>query len=198
MSVRKSTLKAKQRATLKGDRLPSEIDQLAQAIGQFIEYWGFKAIHGRIWALLYLSKNPLSSVEISRKLKVSKTLLSFSISELLDYDVIQESGKGIKRTVYFRANPNLTAVIINVLRKRESPLMGKISSAFHRVEDLSQQITTEFELDFERTKKMGEFISSAQAALQALIVRTDPHSELISQFLLISAALAGHILEETK
>jgi DNA-binding transcriptional regulator GbsR (MarR family) len=178
---------------LKKDKLPSELDKLTQVIGQFIEYWGFKAIHGKIWALLYLSKDPLSSIEMSRKLKVSKTLLSFSISELLEYDVIQEAGKGVKRTVYFKANPNLTSVILNVLRKRESPLMGEIYSCFQRFEQLVPQIDAEFKLDFDRTQKMGEFIFSAQEALQSLILHTNPNSELMGQFLLIGSVLAGQI-----
>jgi DNA-binding transcriptional regulator GbsR (MarR family) len=180
-----------QKPKLRKDKLPPELDSLADGIGRFIEYWGFKAIHGRIWTLLYLSKVPLSSIEISRKLNVSKTLLSFSISELLDYDVIQEAGKGIKRTVYFRANPNITAVILNVLRKRERPLMGEIYSSFEQVHQHSQQIDSEFKLDLERMRKMREFILSAQEALQSLIRHTDPNSDLMSQFLLIAAVLAG-------
>ena len=186
------------RSEPRSTRLPLELDQLAQSIGKFIEYWGFKAIHGRIWTLLYLSKDPLSSIEISRKLKVSKTLLSFSISELLEYDVIQEAGKGIKRTVYLKANTNLTTVILNVLSKRESPLMEEIHSRFGRVEQLLQQIDSEFKLDTERTQKMGEFISSAQEVLQSLILHTNPSSELMSQFLLIAAILAGQMPSETK
>ena len=99
----------------KKERLSPELIQLAESIGKFIEYWGFKSIHGRVWALLYLSARPLSSIELSRYLKVSKTLMSFSISVLRKYRVIQDAGKGIKRTQYFEANPDISSVILNVL-----------------------------------------------------------------------------------
>ena len=34
--------------------------EVCDSIGDFIEYWGFKAIHGRVWALLALSTDPLA------------------------------------------------------------------------------------------------------------------------------------------
>lgn len=171
--------------------IPHELSILTEEIGKFIEYWGFKAIHGRIWALLYLSKEPMSSIEISRKLKVSKTLLSFSIAELIKYGVIQEAGKGIKRTVFFGANPNLTEVILNVLKNREMPLMAQVSASFRKVQETTEQQDGGFKLDHARTQKLGEFIFSAQEALQSLVLHTDPNLELRAQFLIVAAVLSS-------
>ncbi len=176
----------------KKDKLPPELDKLADGVGKFIEYWGFKSIHGRVWTLLYLSKNPMSAIEISRKLKVSKTLLSFSIAELLKFNVILEAGRGEKRTVYFTVNPNITEVILNVLRKREKPMLGEIYSNYERVKQLAHQIDPTFKLEMDRLKKMGEFILSAQEVLQSLILNTEPDCELIAQFFLIASVLAGN------
>ena len=39
---------------------------VCDAIGDFIEYWGFKRIHGRVWALVALSSKPLPQVEIAK------------------------------------------------------------------------------------------------------------------------------------
>jgi DNA-binding transcriptional regulator GbsR (MarR family) len=178
-------------AIQKKEKLSPEIQNLANRVGQFIEYWGFKSIHGRIWTLLFLSEEPLSSIDISRKLKVSKTLLSFSVAELLKFEVIQEAGKGSKRTIYFRANPNISAVILNVLRMRERPMMAEIHSSFEGVNQISRRAEGDLKVNDAHLQKMGDFISAAKSVLDSLIIHTDPDSELIQQFLLISAVLAG-------
>ena len=35
-----------------------------EAVGRVISFWGFKRNHGRLWALLYLTGEPLSAAEI--------------------------------------------------------------------------------------------------------------------------------------
>ena len=42
------------------------------AVGQVIEFWGFKRNHGRVWALLYLRDEPLSAAHIEEELALSK------------------------------------------------------------------------------------------------------------------------------
>src|SRR4051812_41709734 len=56
------------------DPLTTRIGQVCDAVGAFIEYWGFKAIHGRIWALLALRNGPLAQAEIAKTLGVSRAL----------------------------------------------------------------------------------------------------------------------------
>jgi hypothetical protein len=162
------------------------LDQLAFGIGKFIQYWGFKEIHGRIWTLLYLSPEPLSAVDLSRKLRVSKTLLSFSIAELLRYDVIVEAGKGTKRTLFFRANPQITSVIVRVLISREKPLMEALGHAFAGMDPADRQI------DLSQLKKLGRLIHSAQAVLHGLIVSGSAGLELVDRLSRVATALKKH------
>jgi DNA-binding transcriptional regulator GbsR (MarR family) len=174
----------------KSEKLAPEVLQLAHAVGQFIEYWGFKAIHGKVWTLLYLSKDPLSAVELSRKLQVSKALMSFSIAELLEYEVIKPVGKGIKRTLFFRANPHITSVILNVLRRRERPMMSEIESAFFRLQSHQSASLSSIQVDPEQLKSLGEWIQAGKSALDHLVLQTNEDSQLIHQFLLIASVLA--------
>ena len=41
-----------------------ELDELAEFVGEFIQYWGFKRIHGKIWAHLFLSEVPLDATTL--------------------------------------------------------------------------------------------------------------------------------------
>ncbi len=183
------------------ERVSPALKRVAEGVGEFMEYWGFKAIHGRIWTLLFLSSEPMSAVQLARVLRVSKTLLSFSISELLKYEVIQEVGRGLKRTVYFRANPNLGEVIFNVLKARERPMMTEIQSA---VEGLRAQLRKkgseqqpnllsgskkEVKVDEEQLESLIALVGSASCVLDAVGWDSLSQDELTAQFRLVSAAL---------
>ena len=162
--------------------IASEIFQLADRVGQFIEYWGFKKIHGKIWTLLYLSQDPLSATELCKRLGVSKTLLSFSVAELLKYKVIEEDSKGPKRTVYYRANADVTSVILNVLRGRESVMLAEIEAAHSLVKRAPRG--GDFRIQASRMAEMQAMIAGARTALEALTEGTD----LISCFAAVAAA----------
>ncbi len=172
-----------------GDRTPQEILQLADRIGQFIEFWGFKKIHGKIWTLLYLSQDPLSATDICKRLNVSKTLLSFSISELLEYQVIQEDSKGPKRTIYYRANEDVTSVVLNVLRGRERPLLEEVLIAHAAVKKTAKNDKSDFKLKTTRLTDLEGMITAAVTALEALTLIIPNDSNLTDRFNLVGELL---------
>lgn len=176
-------------------QISPEIKRVADGIGRFIEYWGFKAVHGRIWTLLYLSAEPLSAIQLARTLRVSKTLLSFSISELLQYNVIQEAGRGPKRTIYFRANPQINSVIFNVLKQRETPLIKEIEAS---VLDLKAGVERDtstspsrqgFQVNGTGLEDLSRLVGAARAVLESLSWDSLEPEDLAVQFMMISMAL---------
>ena len=110
---------------LKAETFP-ELRDTADLIGEFIQYWGFKKVHGRIWAYLFLAETPLNTRQLVELLKISNALVSISVAELLKYDVILEAGKGRNGVLLYRANPDVGAVIAGVLRNREQKLLERI------------------------------------------------------------------------
>jgi DNA-binding transcriptional regulator GbsR (MarR family) len=100
--------------------------EFGELIGQFIEYWGFKKIHGQIWAHIFLSKNPIDATTMVNRLKVSKALVSLAIKDLLRYEVIQRVDQGSKRKILYQSNPDLIYVITEVLKKREKVMLETI------------------------------------------------------------------------
>ena len=52
------------------------------AVGNVIEFWGFKRNQGRVWALLYLRGEPLTAGEIERELDLSKGGVSMLLRDL--------------------------------------------------------------------------------------------------------------------
>jgi DNA-binding transcriptional regulator GbsR (MarR family) len=134
-----------------------------------MEYWGFKAIHGRIWTHLFLSPAPLDAGDLISRLKVSKALISMSITDLLEHDVILEAGKGQRGKQLYVANPDVTSVIFDVLRKRERQMLAKVSSAYKLLEADFRAGGVQSGVQAQRLKQLGTMIQSAQEALEAFI-----------------------------
>lgn len=150
-------------------KTPPELEELSEQIGNFIEYWGFKRIHGRIWTQLYLSRQPLSAGELIRRLKVSKALISMSLTDLLEYEVVREVGKGERGTLLYEANPDLMGVIMNVLRTRERRMISRILVAHKHLKALKAGDRQAFSIDDERLERMGELIQTADEVLESAI-----------------------------
>lgn len=153
---------------MKNTNLP-ELDYLADLVGEFIEYWGFKRIHGRIWLHLYLNESPLDASALMEKLSVSKALISISIKSLLEYEVIQEEGLSSEGTRLYSANLNLQDVITHVLRQREKVMMGKIQAAFTQLKCMPKEEMKSGKIELNRIKDLDRFIKNGEKGLNTIM-----------------------------
>lgn len=100
------------------DLWPSE-RLLSDAVGRLMEFWGFKRHMGRIWAVLYLSDEPLGANELRDKLQLSAGSVSMSLNELLRWGVVKKVWIHGQRRDFFVAEGNLWKMISRVFRERE-------------------------------------------------------------------------------
>lgn len=155
-------------------RKPSpELEDVVTQIGDFIEYWGFKNVHGRIWAHLFLAGCPLDSNELIERLGISKALVSMSISDLMEYDVIRAAGKSDRGTIVYDCNPDLPTVIANVLRKRERRLLARLSAATRTLAALPREMDGKCEVQHHRVEKLDGMIRTAEVTLDGLLMFRD-------------------------
>lgn len=171
--------------TVSRSRLPADLFQLEEVVGQFMEYWGFKKIHGRIWAHLYTCSDPLDSIELMERLGVSKGLMSLALRDLLEYHVIISDHVGKHGSVYYRANPDLVGVITNVLRTRELIMLNEAHKVATALQNLSSQKKEKSRLSDEKIQNILELTNSAQMMLQVFLTQeSDPNqADLFSQLL---------------
>lgn len=153
---------------MKNNNLP-ELEYLAELVGEFIQYWGFKKIHGKIWLNLYLSDTPLDASALMSKLNVSKALISISLKDLLDFNVILEQGLSGDGTRLYSANPDLSIVITHVLRQREKVMMGKIQAAFTQLKKISKEEISSNKIEMSRIKDLDKFIKTGEKGLDTLM-----------------------------
>lgn len=158
---------------VKPPKIHPELEDVVAQIGEFIEYWGFKNVHGRIWTHLYLSDEPLDASDLISRLQISKALVSMSISDLMDYDVVQVAGKSSRGTVTYRANPNVTSVVLGVVRKRERRLLSRIAGATKVLKDYKMHSKEDVTLSAERVQSLHEMVVTAEDSLDAVLALGD-------------------------
>ena len=149
------------------DTLPRELSELAGQIGYLIQHWGFKAIHGRIWTLLYLSPTPLDTSTMIERLDVSKALMSISLRDLLAHQVILEEGRNERGAMTYSANPNVVDVILGVLKNRECRMLDDVDLRWKML--LAIKTQNETHIDRPRLKSLGNLIHQAQDSLSLII-----------------------------
>lgn len=144
---------------------------MADSVGDFIQYWGFRKIHGQIWALVYLSAKPLSATEIISILKMSKALISLGIKELVAYGLIYQTSQIGVRTKTFAAQEDVFAIIKEVLKGREAVYLERAQQEFENLKNRAESMDTAFTVDPQRLSNVGEMSSLAQTILQTIVDR---------------------------
>jgi len=138
----------------------------ANSVGDFIRYWGFRRIHGQIWAVVFLSKEPLSGVQLIKILGVSKALVSPALAELLLHKLILMAGGDLK-TKYYKANPDVVGVIADVLSSRETALLKDAQNKFNLLKDSSSSQLSN--MDSSRLNEVETMISVARVGLDLIL-----------------------------
>ncbi|MBX7231665.1 MAG: hypothetical protein K1X29_06225 [Bdellovibrionales bacterium] len=144
--------------------------QLSLSIGDFIRYWGFRRIHGAIWTQIYLSITPLSCTDLTRRLGMSKALISPALVELCNYKLIKEVPSPNEKTKLYVATKNINEVIHNILKSRESVILKQITddlSSFSAVSNRDKDINQE------QVCSLSEMVASANLMLKILLSQKD-------------------------
>ncbi|MEL7368531.1 MAG: winged helix-turn-helix transcriptional regulator [Myxococcota bacterium] len=116
---------------MRTDRLHQRVLAVCDAVGAYIEAWGFRSIHGRVWALLAMRKAPLSQIEIAEMLGVSRSLVSLAVSELSSYGLVRASGE--HRGAPIEACLDVWPTITDVIRSREWMLIERSRLALEAI-----------------------------------------------------------------
>ena len=110
---------------------------VADALGELMEFWGFRKQLGRVWAVLFLSDRPLAAPDLCERLHISTGLLSMSLAELRQWGVVRSVEIPGDRKEHFEAETNVWKLVSRVLREREKAAVEGALATFEGVlEDL--------------------------------------------------------------
>ena len=151
-------------------RLQSRVLLVTDAVGEFIEWWGFKAIHGKIWALLALSHTPLHQADMARTLGVSRALMSSAIRELEVRRLVEPTHGG--RNAPWTAVIDVWPTISDVLRSREWMMVERTRVALEGAieeAEIAAELGEQILWDLERMRALLRLTEAAQSLLKILV-----------------------------
>jgi hypothetical protein len=85
----------------------------------FFRTFGFKRVHGRVWGLLVLAGQPLSSKEIGETLELSTGATSTTLHDLAEWGAVESDFDSTRRCHLHRAVGNTLSIVATVFRRRE-------------------------------------------------------------------------------
>lgn len=164
----------------------------SDAVGRLIEFWGFKRNMGRVWAVLYLSDEPLAAQDLRERLQLSSGAVSMTLKELSRWGVVRKVWIQGARRDFFTAEGNLWKMVSRVFRERELiEIQESIASLERALEALAARKppTTEeerrrAEVQRERIKKLLELAKLGRGIVQALISDARVDATALARFLL--------------
>ncbi|HCF57763.1 MAG TPA: transcriptional regulator [Myxococcales bacterium] len=144
----------------------SEWEQLVvEAVGSVIEYWGFKANEGRVWALLYLHGRPFCAAEIGRSLGLSKGAVSMVTREMEAWGVLRRlrgAGAGVWQ---YEAETDFIEMIRRVLTAREARFVARVKADLERAEKAAKRAAPPEVVErIARMKALAELVERAVEA----------------------------------
>lgn len=126
-----STAAAKQQEPSDSRPLWREAElRAADAMGRLMEFWGFRRHMGRLWTILYLSPEPMTTAELSETLRLSSSAVSLSLGELVRWGAVRKTWRPGERKDFYQAESNVWKLLRRVYERRELTLVREASDAF--------------------------------------------------------------------
>ena len=148
-----------------------KLQLVTESVGQFVEYWGFRNIHGRIWAVVFLSPRPISTLEIIQRLEVSKGLISRAVNELLDYGLIRCAGNTVYARRTYIACEDVGSIVGSVLRDREMSLLRRNVESLSMLSKCSRADLKEMGVAPQKLHQLLQLTKENEGLLQAFLRR---------------------------
>ena len=156
-----------------GGLLQRRVLDACDAAGSFIEYWGFKAVHGRVWTLIAISKSPLSQVDVADRLGISRSLVSQAIAELEGFGLVRPIAEN--RKAPYVAVLDVWPTIADVLRKREWRMIERSRQALEAAAE-EVELNPDGPYDLERLRLLLNMSDIALTLVGVLIGLRVPSS----------------------
>ena len=146
------------------------LQEVADAVGALMEFWGFRRVMGRVWTLLYLRGEALAAAELCEQLEISSGAASMALGELEHWGVVRRSRKPGDRREYFEAETDVWKMISRVLRERELLQIERALEVFERARmELERLGGTRLGEIADRIEKLSDLARLGRGLLRSLV-----------------------------
>lgn len=111
---------------------PPSILRVVDTVGGLMEFWGFRRAMGRMWAMMFLTPQPMSAQELGERLAMSTGAVSMTLAELVKWDVVHKTWVPGDRKDYYEPETSIWKMVSRVFRERE---LARIRAAIDIFQD---------------------------------------------------------------
>lgn len=142
------------------------IDAFVESIGNFAMSMGISKVVAQMYALLYVSPEPLSLGDMAEFLKVSKGTVCMNIKYLEQWDAAKRTWVKGSRKDYYKANLDLPGIIVKRLKEGISKRAGIFMEQLNKIElDLKKNNPSSYDGYKKKFDKIKEFNTLVNKAL---------------------------------
>ena len=109
------------------------IETFVMHFGEMGSRWGFNRTVGQMYALLVITKDPISANEIAEALSISRGNVSMGLKELQSWQLIQLQHKLADRKDYFQTNGSIWDMANRVFEERRKREMDPTLSLLRAI-----------------------------------------------------------------
>lgn len=148
--------------------------EFTEGLSQISRFWGFPKGMGAIFAVLYLSPEPLSLNEIVEQTGLTKGAISTEVRTLARMGLVHRSSKLADRKDYYEAETDFYKSIRSILKERQN---SEFDRALRSVQDSLAELESgsvvgdEAQVEFvrERIKALQDFFNAFDTLTSAVI-----------------------------
>ena len=157
----------------------------ADAVGDVIEFWGFRKALGRIWTSLFLAADAVAADTLAERLQMSSGAVSMALSELQEWAVVRRVWRPGQRKEFFEAETDFWKMISKVVRERERFLTESVKDRLTQASAILRQApqTAEVRASHARVKQLLLFVSAVQTVLDVFIASRRADFSLLGNLL---------------
>jgi DNA-binding transcriptional regulator GbsR (MarR family) len=112
----------------------------ADAIGRLMEFWGFRRHMGRLWTILYLSPEPLTTADLSETLQLSSSAVSLSLGDLVRWGAVRKTWRPGERKDFYEAESSVWKLLRRVYERRELNLIREANDALNEAQRVLESV----------------------------------------------------------
>ncbi len=141
--------------------ITGQMDELAREfinnLGRLADFFGFNRLMGQLYAVLFLSPEPLTLDEMVKRLDSSKGNISINIRALERWGLVHQIYKWADRKNYYEAETDVWKAVSGILQERE------------RKEN--QQVLHSLSQNMEKLEKVSAVASTSEAELASFYLK---------------------------
>jgi DNA-binding transcriptional regulator GbsR (MarR family) len=141
------------------------------AVGNVIEFWGFKRNQGKVWALLYLRDVALTAAELEVELELSKGGVSMLLRDLERWGVVLRVRNPGDSAWRYSAVTDVLKMARRVIEEREFSFIERVRADLEEARRLAEADARTPRAMVQRLARMERLAEAMEKALR-LFLRT--------------------------